>query len=87
MRLNGCPDEPVDISFDNCKICAREGAEGVELVEGKAAKRIYFENVTLENFADPLIKCNSSCQVGIFSCPEIKIENIEKIENEEKYYV
>ena len=87
MRLNGCPDEPIDISLDNCKIVAREGAENVELVEGKAAKRISFENLTLENFADPTIKCNGSCEVELFSCPEIKIENIEKIENEEKYYV
>ena len=87
MLLNGCPDEPVDISFDNCRIRAREGAQDVELVEGIAAKRISFENLTLENFADPLIKCNSSCKVELFSCPDIRIENIEEIENKEKYYV
>ena len=87
MRLNGCPDEPIDISFDNCRIIAREGAENVELVEGKAAKRISFENVTFENYADSVIKCNKNCEIELSDCPEIKIVNIEKIENEEKYYV
>lgn len=86
-RPNGCPEEPLSFTLKNCRIAARKGSEDVPIVEGERAKSITFENVVFENYADPTVKCNSDCKLSFSDCGDIKVENIEKIEDREKHYV
>jgi len=86
-RPNGCPDEPLDITFKDCRISARIGHDTISVVEGENAKSITFENVTFENYADLTVKCNKECKVTVKDGRNVKVINIDKIEDKSQYGV
>ena len=86
-RPNGCPDEPLELTFRDCRISARIGHDTISVVEGENAKSITFENVTLENYADPTVKCNFECEVTAVGGTDVKVINIDRIEDKSQYGV
>lgn len=86
-NLSGCPDEPIAVTFRDCKISAREGYESIPLIEGESAKSISFDNVSFENFKSPEIKCNPDCAVSVKDCCDVAITRVSKMENKSRFFL
>ena len=86
-NLNGCPEEPVDITFKNCRMSAKSGFENISLFEGENAKSITLDNVAIENYTDPTVKCNEDCNVKVVGENNVKVIHIKEVENKTKYFL
>lgn len=71
------PETPFKLCIKDSTVIARKGCEEIAFAEMKDCKELSIENVTLENFDDPRVKCPADCNVTIHNSSPLRVERAD----------
>jgi predicted alpha-1,2-mannosidase len=83
-RFYGGEEDPLSITLKNCRVTSAPGASAQPVLSGYNFKKIRFENVSFEGFADPCVEKRSEGEVEIVGGTPVRV-TFRKDPNDEVY--
>ena len=83
-RFYGGEEDPLSFTLKNCRVTAAPGKQAQPVLSGYNFRKIRFENVSLEGFADPCVEKRSEGEVEIIGGTPVRV-TYRKDPNDEIY--